>query len=58
MKGGRSCATGIHLIKDSVAATEDYLDNYFEKNLAAERLLSSTVRTCLAAGSDDVLFRH
>eukprot|EP00439_Symbiodinium_sp_Y106_P060853 s1666_g9.t1 len=30
---------------DSVAATEDYLDNYFEKNLAAERLLSSTVRT-------------
>ena len=33
--------------KDSVAATEDYLDNYFEKNLAAERSLSSTVRRCL-----------
>ena len=23
--------------QDSVAATEDYLDNYFEKNLAADR---------------------
>lgn len=26
-----------NIVLDSVAATEDYLDNYFEKNLAAER---------------------